>query len=147
MDILRFPSTVCFLLRCLVIPLPVGPNQSSVRMKEGRRCTDLDVFIPLPSPLELDDNIVTSGWHSLQPGLCSRTWTVTGLIASGGEERRKRAECHLFISEKSLSGPAQLSAEVRESAKDVFLVEAGSRNKRLSTEGVKSSLQNKTSAF
>lgn len=105
MDILRFSTIACFLLRCLVIPLPVGPNYSSVRMKEGRRCTDLDVFTPLPSPLELDDNIVTSGWHSLQPGLCSRTRAVTGLTSSRGEEE-ERAHCHLFISRKSLSRPA-----------------------------------------
>lgn len=89
MDTLRFSTTACFLLRCLVIPLPAGPNYSSVRMKESRKCTDLDVFTPLPSPLELDDNIVTSGRHSLQPGLCSRTRAVTGLASSRGEEEER----------------------------------------------------------
>lgn len=57
-------------------------------MKEGWGSTDMDVFTCLPPPLELHDHIVTSGRHSLQPRLSSRTRAVAGLTSSRGEEEK-----------------------------------------------------------
>ena len=48
----------------------------------------MDVFSRLPPPLELDDSIIATGRHSLQPRLCSRTGAETGLTSSTGEEEK-----------------------------------------------------------
>lgn len=60
------------------------------------------------SPLELEDNIITSGQHSLRPGLCCRTRTETGTRASRGQDE-ERALSLPFIHITEVIIPASIS--------------------------------------